>query len=557
MDLDVLEIQGGIVLTKNIKRHITSKTETLTEDENNETILEDQKPLSQSMLWNMQKDFFASQGPDAWIKGIVPQYITTNPYIANIYAKIVFGYCRDYASRKDFDKDTTIYIMELAAGVGRFTYNFLKRFLHIIENSGLREIKFKYIVTDFSEKNINYWQNHSFLKPFFDSGILDCATFDIAKDKSLQLIHSGETLSPGNLKNPLIVFANYTFDSLPQDTFYVNDGALAEGLITLTSHNKVIDTEDKSILAGLDYYYTDNYIEGKNYYEDDNFNKILLYYKSRLAETAFSFPIVALRGISRLRELFAEDMVLISVDKGYKNEKAMLENAHPFLSKHGCVSTTVNFNAIEHYFKNCGGDSIHSIYEHVNVNMSLFLLSKGSHEFVETKMAYKEIIEGIGPDDFYLIKKGIIPVSESFDTKQLLTLIRFTLWDSKTFLDCYNIFLERIDVEENFPLEELLVVINKVWEHYFPIGEEDDLAYYIGALLSLMGYYNDARGFFEVSYDFYGPSAEIYYKIALCYFNLGQIDKALEYTEKSLAIDPVFKETRNMKILIEDIAGRS
>lgn len=502
------------------------------------------------------KGFFESQGPDAWIKGIVPQYITTNPFIANLYAKTVFGYCRDFIDRTDIDKATTIYILELASGVGRFTYTFLKRFLHLIENSKFKEIKFKYIVTDFSEKNIDYWQKHSFLKPFFDSGVLDCATFDISKEEQLKLRYSGELLSPGNLNNPLVVIANYTFDSLPQDTFNVTKGELFEGLITLTTSSEEVDVKDNSILSGLDYYYTDNLIQGNRYYEDPNFNDILIYYKGRLADTAFSFPIVALCCITRLMKLFNDDLVLISVDKGYRNEKAMLNNSHPFLSKHGCVSMTVNFNAMEHFFKNLGGEAIHSIYEHINVNMSLFLFSKAKQAFIETKMIYKEIIEGIGPDDFYLFKKGLVQVSEALDTKQLLTLIRYTVWDSKTFLDCYNIFLDRIDDEENFPMEELIVVINKVWEHYFPIGEEDDLAYYIGSLLSLMGNYTAALDFFEVSHEFYGESAEIYYKIALCYYNLSQVDKAMEYTEKSLELDPIFEETRTMKILIDDLINR-
>ena len=53
-------------------------------------IVEAEKPLSQSMLWELQTEFFSNQGPEAWIKGIVPQYITTNPYIANQYAKTIF-----------------------------------------------------------------------------------------------------------------------------------------------------------------------------------------------------------------------------------------------------------------------------------------------------------------------------------------------------------------------------------------------------------------------------------------------------------------------------------
>jgi len=464
---------------KNKKYNITRVTKSK-EKENIGVVVEAEKPLSQSQLWELQTDFFANQGPEAWIKGIVPQYITTNPYIANQYAKTVFGYLRDYVAREDIDKDTVIYIMELAAGVGRFTYTFLKRFLHLIENSSLKGIKFKYIVTDFAERNIEYWQNHSFLKPYFESGVLDCATFDISKDDEVRLRHSGEVLSSGKLKNPLILFANYTFDSLPQDTFYVNKGELFEGLITVTEPNDEVDPEDKSILAGLDYYYTDKKIEGYDYYEDKNFNDVLLHYKNSLEDTAFYMPIIGLRCISRLRKLFNDDIILISADKGYKDEESMFKNYHPFLSKHGCISMTVNFHALELYFKGLGGKAIHSIYEHENVNVSLFLLSKNNNDLVETSMAYNEIIETIGPDDFYIIKKAIMPLSKSLTTKELLTFIRFTVWDARTLLECYNILLERIETEENFPKDELIDVINKVWEYYFPIGEEGDLGYHVG-----------------------------------------------------------------------------
>jgi len=532
----------------NIIRALKSK-----DKENLGVIVEAEKPLSQSMLWKLQTDFFANQGPEAWIKGIVPQYITTNPYIANQYAKTVFGYCRDYVAREDMDKNTVIYIMELAAGVGRFTYTFLKRFLHLIENSSLKGLKFKYIVTDFAERNIEYWQNHSFLKPYFESGVLDCATFDISKDEEVRLRHSGEVLSSGKLKNPLILIANYTFDSLPQDTFYVNKGELFEGLITVTSPDENGDPEDKSILAGLDYYYTDKKIEGNDYYEDKNFNDVLLHYKNSLEDTAFYMPIIGLRCISRLRKLFNDDIVLISADKGYKNEEAMFKNYHPFLSKHGCISMTVNFHAMELYFKGLGGKAIHSIYEHENVNVSLFLLSKNNHNFIETSMAYNEVIESIGPDDFYIIKKGIMPLSKSLTTKELLTFLRFTIWDSRTFLECYNIILERIATEEDFPKDELIYAIHKIWEYYFPIGEEGDLGYYFGSILGYLGHDNDALRFFESSLEFYGECPETNYEIALCYYNLQQIDRSIKYTEKSLVLDPDFEESKKLKNIIEDI----
>ncbi|NRT87437.1 tetratricopeptide repeat protein [Clostridium beijerinckii] len=537
---------------KNKKYNITKASNSKV-NESSGAMVEAEKPLSQSMLWKLQTEFFANQGPEAWIKGIVPQYITTNPYIANQYAKTVFGYLRDYVSREDVDKNTVIYIMELAAGVGRFTYTFLKRFLHMIENSSLKDIKFKYIVTDFAERNIEYWQNHSFLSPYFEAGILDCATFDISKDDEIRLRHSGKVLSKGKMKNPLILFANYTFDSLPQDTFYVNNGEIYEGVITITSPDEKGDPNDKSILAGLDYYYTDKKIDGNSYYEDKNLNDVLMHYKNSLEDTAFYMPIIGLRCISRLRKLFNDDVILISADKGYKNEESMDKNYHPFLSKHGCISMTVNFHAIELYFKELGGKAIHSIYEHENINVSLFMVSNSDNDFIETSMAYNEITESVGPDDFYIMKKAIMPLSNSLTTKELLTFLRFTVWDSRTLLELYNILIERIENEENFPKDELADAINKVWEYYFPIGEEGDLGYYFGSILGYLGYDNDALKLLETSLEFYGECPETNYEIALCYYNLQQIDKALEYTEKSIELDPDFEQGKNLKNIIEDI----
>ena len=529
----------------NIKRSNTSETSGI--------ILEAEKPLSQSMVWKLQSDFYANQGPEAWIKGIVPQYITTNPYIANLYAKTVFGYCRDIASCENFDRNTTIYIMELAAGVGRFTYTFLKRFLHIIENSSLKGLKFKYIVSDLAERNVTYWQNHSFLEPYFESGILDCATFDMTKDEELQLRYSGEVLSAGNLQNPLILFANYTFDSLPQDTFYVNQGELYEGLITVTSKDGKVASEDQSILAGLDYSYTDRLTQGHDYYTEATINDILLYYKESLEDTAFSLPIIAIRCIERLKKLFNDDILLISTDKGYRDASSMNKNYHPFLSKHGSISLTVNFHALELYFRNLGGKAIHSIYDHENVTMSSFLLSQRNHDFIETTMAYQEIIESIGPDDFFIIKKSVVPQGKALTTKEILTFLRYTVWDSRTFIEFYNTLLERIGDEKDFPKDELVMVIQNIREHYFPIGEEGDLSYCLGSLLSYLGYDLDAIELYHTSLEFYGEDASIYYEIAVCYYNLQEPEIALAFIEKSLSLEPGYEASLNLKGMIDEL----
>jgi tetratricopeptide (TPR) repeat protein len=121
----------------------------------------------------------------------------------------------------------------------------------------------------------------------------------------------------------------------------------------------------------------------------------------------------------------------------------------------------------------------------------------------------------------------------------------------------YNTLLERISEEENFPKEELITVLYQVWEHYFPIGEEGDLAYCLGTILGYFGHDRDAIKLFQTSLEFYGEDAGINYEVALCYYNLEEYNEALEYVKKSLLLDADYEESKKLKELIADILNNS
>ena len=77
-------------------------------------ILEQNQRLSTSILWDLQRRFFECEGIDAWRQGIVPQYITSNPYIAQAYVHVISGFLRDYfADSNSYHTDQPIYILEL------------------------------------------------------------------------------------------------------------------------------------------------------------------------------------------------------------------------------------------------------------------------------------------------------------------------------------------------------------------------------------------------------------------------------------------------------------
>ena len=54
------------------KKYSITRIKSKAAEEKPGVIVEEVKPLSQSMLWKLQTDFFANQGPEAWIKAIKP-----------------------------------------------------------------------------------------------------------------------------------------------------------------------------------------------------------------------------------------------------------------------------------------------------------------------------------------------------------------------------------------------------------------------------------------------------------------------------------------------------
>ena len=66
-------------------------------------------------------------------------------------------------------------------------------------------------------------------------GLVDFANFDAENDVEMNLIISKKKLNKYTIKNPMVLVANYIFDTLRHETFRIIDGKLQEALITVTS----------------------------------------------------------------------------------------------------------------------------------------------------------------------------------------------------------------------------------------------------------------------------------------------------------------------------------
>jgi tetratricopeptide (TPR) repeat protein len=534
-------------------------------DDYRPVILEEGKPLSKCILWRLQRNFFEGQGIEAWRQGTVPHYITSNPFIANAYAKVVFGFIRDCSSvtpepaNETFpplDSSQPIYIIELGSGSGRFAYHFMKKFLDIYRGSVLKDIPFTYIMTDYSERNVEFWRTHQSLQPFVEEGVLDFALFDTEGDEEVKLTQCGNVLAPGTVKNPMVVLANYFFDSIPQDAFFVQGGQLCEGLVTVSSYQHEPDLHDPEILSRVEISYDRNPVE-PDYYENPDWNEILEYYEKRLDGTAFLFPCAALQCIENFSRISGGRLLLISGDKGYNREQDLLGRGEPEITRHGSFSMMVNYHAVGKYVQKQGGHPLQTGHRHAHLNISAFLMGSHPGAYIETLQAYRETIENCGPDDFYALKKAIEHGYESWTMEQLLAYIRLSCFDAKITLACYPTLMDHIDYASESEKQELNRVIQKVWEVYYPLAEDQDVASHLGVLLYEIGYYTEALDLFTRSVELYGPDATVSYNMGLCHYGLREMEAALGCVNEALVLEPAFGDARTLCVKIEKaIDGR-
>src|ERR1051326_2771059 len=118
-------------------------------------VLETAVPLSQSVIWKLQSDYYSRRGVKAWTEDLVPSYITNNPLIAQIYADIVAAFLADCvggSASPPLSPENPLRILELGAGTGKFAYLFLRRLMPLLAARGLPPRTVRYILTDCSEE---------------------------------------------------------------------------------------------------------------------------------------------------------------------------------------------------------------------------------------------------------------------------------------------------------------------------------------------------------------------------------------------------------------------
>lgn len=515
-----------------------------TDSTERKVVIEQHKRFSQSALWRLQREYFEKEGINAWVNQ-VPFYITSNPFIAHCYAKLVIAFIKDWVKEHPEAKQHPFYLMELGTGSGRFSYYVMKSLDELMTGLGWKDISVCYVMSDFTKHNVKYWESHHALKPYVDRGLIDFAIFDMESERPVTLLKKNIRLSPEVLVNPLTIFANYIFDTVSHDSFAVHEGKLYELLLSLsTPENNMKDNRPED-MEKISVDYSVKEIRS-GYYHDPHLDTILEEYKKSLKETSFLFPIGSFHAIKYLRKLSNDKLFVISTDKGYSEVEQLDHLGHPSISFHGSFSMMVNFHAISEYFKNIGGDAFLQT-SRKGIKTSVFSSGFKISELPKTLVEVNESVEGFSPSDYFTMHRRM---SDSFNECSLETLaahMHLTRWDPHMYLKPgFSQRVTSLIAEENDPETINFMAHNmpKLAANYYFMPKSECVLFEIGVFFHAAKRYEDALNYYQQALPYVGEQFGLFYNMALCQHHLNQNEDALKTFKKALELDPESKETQ-------------
>ena len=507
--------------------------------ENNTYLIESSKPFSESLLWQFNRNFYQEKGPDAWREDLVPHHLTSNSMVGKTYAELIFAFLKDQATEKKTQEK--VYILELGAGHGRLAFHILKHLEALTDRLDLNIPSFCYVLSDIVEENLDFFQNHHQFKAFFEKGMLDVTYFDAIDSEKIFLRHSKQEIFKGELTQPLLVIANYFFDSLPTDLFHVQDREVSTCSVKLESDQIPKGNNITELIEHLQLSFEDHPMQSPHY-QKTIFNDILEEYKELVFDTYLFFPHRGLLCVETLRKFSPSGLMLLSMDKGF-HEIHDLENAqNPEIIKHGSLSVWVNYHAFQAYCEKRGGTSYLPSSSTFYAQVCCLLLMPKGNLYPETGAAYQRFVNDFGPDDFNGLKRLAYQHLATMKLPEILSILRLSGYDYtmfKNFLPRIRQVSRQVTFNERYRLKQTM---DKTWHMYFSLYEAMDLASEIGGIMYDLGYYQDSLQYFHYSNELYGHKPDVFYNRALCFYQLREDEQFLKTLKEGRGMFPNFQE---------------
>lgn len=413
-------------------------------------LFEHGRRLSESALWDLQVRYY-EDNPDIFADGTVPMYATTNAFVARTYAQLIESFAEDCGDARP------VTVLELGAGHGQFGFLCLSALLRR-GRAGVR-----YVLSDATGHCVERWAQHPRLAPLIAAGHLDLARFNASEDDTVALAASRETLGADRRCGPLVVIANYVFDSLVQEALQIRGGALELGRVSLISAQASAQASDPGLLAGLEVAFSFSPVEGA-VYGDPRLDDILDHYAAHLGDQAFTLPIGAMRCIERLQALSDGPVLILSLDKANNDLEALRSRPTLHVETHGSVSMTVNHDALGRFAVSGGGSALLSTSRAGSLDAAALTL--GAPAGPRLTATFADTIEHFSPSDYFELYAG----SQPERLPGCLKLLRLSGWDPEWMCELAPTLLSQLPYASIQQRAELRAGLSRSEQLTFSLG---------------------------------------------------------------------------------------
>jgi tetratricopeptide (TPR) repeat protein len=223
--------------------------------------------------------------------------------------------------------------------------------------------------------------------------------------------------------------------------------------------------------------------------------------------------------------------------------------------RHGSVSLPVNYHAFTSFCGHGGGMALAPASHHQSINVIGLLMVTDPAAHGETRNAYQRHVQEFGPDSFFTITRHARQSIPQMSARDILAYLHLSHHDSHQFAR-YLPRLQQLAADfDEAARQDVAAAIEKVWAHYFPLGEELDLANQIATLFYAMDDYLPALIYFARSSEIYGEDTGTLYNMAACHYLLGENEAAADLLQRVLELEPSHAEAAGLLARLEAAAG--
>lgn len=503
--------------------------------ENDPYLIQSYTRLSESKLWPIQQNYFLHRGIDVFKKE-VPFYISSNTYIAQHYAYLLFQFITEWRAQHPERLDLTFFILELGAGTGKFSFYFLKAFQRLIEQHA-SPVTWRYIISDVVPGNIDFCMQNQDFKSFIDVGILDFACVDVNRPDDINLKLQNKSLASIHQETPLILIGNYVFDCMQQDLFVKQDGRLKEVQIEVKSRYPDFNQDKPEHLNELRFKHEYQDISIQNYYKNPIHNQLLIEYQKQVPEgTMIPVPVTALCLLEYLERKFKK-VFFICGDKGITQQAGlMVSSPQAQYTYDGCYSFFVNFHAMGRYCVENRGSYLPTEYNN-SFKINLFSLGLTLDAFKSTTSLYRNFMETSGADEFCALMGECERSSFRFDARTITSFLKMSYWDPDVYCAIHDRLMESLSTFNLSFFQDLLKDIERVEQNIYSLRRDPDPFNLLGIFYQTCGMNDRAIAMYHKALSLHGDKPAPHHNLGMIYERVGHQDKAISHYEMALKIN--------------------